>query len=53
MSDKVSLINKVMHVSVEMSLAISALLVRLNILQNFTMHGDSYAHTKNIFGCSR
>lgn len=51
---KVSLINKVMRVSVGLSLAIAAfLLVRLNMLQNFTMRGDSYAYTKNIFGYSR
>lgn len=54
MSDKVSLINKVLNVSVEISLAIAAfLLVKLNMLQNFTVRGDSYAYTKNVFGCSR
>lgn len=54
MSDKFSLINKVMHVSVRMSLVIAAcFLVRLNRLQNFTMCGGSYAYTKNIFGYSR
>lgn len=54
MSDKFSLINKVMHVSFEMSLAIAAfLLVRLNRLQSFKMSGDSYAYPKNIFVNSR
>lgn len=54
MNGKVSLINKIMHVSVEMSLVIvTFLLVRLNTLQNFTARGDSYAYTRNIFGSGR
>lgn len=48
------LINKVIHVRVEVSLTVvTFLLVRLIMLQNFTVHRDSYAHTENIFGCSR
>jgi len=48
------LISKVIHVIDEMSLAsANFLLVRLNMLQNFTVHEDYYAHTETIFDCSR